>query len=741
MHARVPIGSLWLAGASIASVCAPVTLHAQVWQITNGGAQIQHQGFADVNFCNPPAFDFYNVFANGLIAGYGSASYGQSLYIGHAQDVCPNPNITSDAQAISNVRAFGDLTQRITLRWDSAAWVDFNGDDQADISSKAYIGTPGGAANPLDGFFVELNTSGAPAGFPLTVYYSWNMRSRGFNRQEVPGSPGPPHTGDDFAIVRDMRLDVGASEFLGGQFDFDINQPFIGVNWELRNQSGSFTVIAGQPLLVRFRSEIEAEVHPPPEPSAFVGAEDAAWVRINGELRLWLDVPPPPTPPPGLPGLPPAFLDFSLDIGSDTELSDDPIRGAERVFDPGDVYAWGGPPLPNPGGLDGYRDDANIWSVDPFPSPPDLFSGAPVCSGVVPPPSNYFDLDGHDSVNVDLTLFIPQFSPVASPIPMGPLPLTTPATCIWPAEYLLVSFEDDQQQPYPTCDVPATATSPVGHTYGAAPHPLSQGFDEVMGLVVSPFIPSAPFILYPLALEQTVHISMLPDPAPGNEEWDDDVDSLDATPIASGCPLPLFGADHEANYYFDPQHGDFSPLDPGGVYQVGGPGLPPRKIVDPMVHLGLPFGADLADFEFVSIHDSGDPLAPLCLALIFAVHEDDLTTFFDESAGLNPNMIYASFLNGFSQPFLLIGLPDDVDAITAFARDLSLPDPPPSSGWCPGDSNDDQLVNFADITVVLANWGQTYPPGTMGFGDANCNGFVNFQDITVVLANFGNTCP
>jgi hypothetical protein len=57
---------------------------------------------------------------------------------------------------------------------------------------------------------------------------------------------------------------------------------------------------------------------------------------------------------------------------------------------------------------------------------------------------------------------------------------------------------------------------------------------------------------------------------------------------------------------------------------------------------------------------------------------------------------------------------------------------PPS---CPGDADADGVVNFADVTSVLASWGGSGPPG-----DADGNNVVDFADITAVLANFGTTC-
>lgn len=59
---------------------------------------------------------------------------------------------------------------------------------------------------------------------------------------------------------------------------------------------------------------------------------------------------------------------------------------------------------------------------------------------------------------------------------------------------------------------------------------------------------------------------------------------------------------------------------------------------------------------------------------------------------------------------------------------------------CPGDANGDGIVEFADNTAVLSNWGAVYAPGS-GPGDADCNGIVNFADVTAVLVYWGVSCP
>ena len=59
---------------------------------------------------------------------------------------------------------------------------------------------------------------------------------------------------------------------------------------------------------------------------------------------------------------------------------------------------------------------------------------------------------------------------------------------------------------------------------------------------------------------------------------------------------------------------------------------------------------------------------------------------------------------------------------------------------CPGDADSSGVVNFTDITFVLANLGASYGGGNTGPGDADCSGTVNFTDITIVLANLGAAC-
>ncbi len=56
---------------------------------------------------------------------------------------------------------------------------------------------------------------------------------------------------------------------------------------------------------------------------------------------------------------------------------------------------------------------------------------------------------------------------------------------------------------------------------------------------------------------------------------------------------------------------------------------------------------------------------------------------------------------------------------------------------CPGDANGDRIVNFADLNIVLGEFGMT---GVGLAGDVNGDGAVNFADLNLVLSNFGTAC-
>lgn len=77
------------------------------------------------------------------------------------------------------------------------------------------------------------------------------------------------------------------------------------------------------------------------------------------------------------------------------------------------------------------------------------------------------------------------------------------------------------------------------------------------------------------------------------------------------------------------------------------------------------------------------------------------------------------------------------DGVTSVSAQITFqysPPPPP----CTGDTNGDRVVNSADLSVLLAQFGSSVVPGTGA--DVNNDGFVNGADLSVLLANFGNVC-
>ncbi len=373
-------------------------------------------------------------------------------------------------------------------------------------------------------------------------------------------------------------------------------------------------------------------------------------------------------------------IDFSLDIGSDTELSD-PNMDGDELHDPGDVYfALGGPMVPAGFiGYDGYLDDAFIFGgTDPIPDPPMLAGGAVVPVGVMCPPDDcyrrHFDLDGHDRICTDLRQYIPNH-PLEVPIP------TFQSACIFPPEHLIISYDDDRGLGWPGGDVPVTAPSMTGvSSYGT-----TAGKDEVIALTLTPGpIPSPIAGIAPYLSERALHADLAPNPD-ATEKDDDDVDSLDV--VAHIIDLPASpdgvpgGIDPCPYWYFTADHEAVSPasLDPGSIYLTTGAAVP-TKVIDDVIHLGIPETTDVDAFEFTWLRTTqGSP----ALAILFSVDNDDPLTPGDESGGLSPRVIYASFMTGFSFPLTDPDderIKDDIDAIAIWCSPF---EPPPEPCTAP----------------------------------------------------------
>jgi hypothetical protein len=485
---------------------------------------------------------------------------------------------------------------------------------------------------------VMLRIVNGPQGFPAVVNYSWDhFGGLGGSRHETPNM-------EDSPTWTDAEMSISKTgEMLNGRFNFDGGPPSDQWGWNrLINQGGSFNSFIGDTLLIHVHIRGAATcVDPWP---GGPNLDDPHFAQ-HGKLILSLGTPITNTP---LDSTYASWFEFSTDIGSDAELSD-PTPDGNEAFDPGDSYTWHGPLNPAPG-MDGIRDDAILNGFDLPPDPPDptLATAAPVGSMILPEQlaPGWFDLDGEDYIDLDLSQFAygPGFPSIGQFV----------STCIFEPEYMYISYDDDDASHYawsPT--TPTDSRSPgMGATYGQ-----TNKHDEVIGLVVSAGPPALVYFDYGYLNEAELHPSLAPNPDSISDVFDDDVDALD---IRDGsCSAWYFSCDHEATYG----------LDPGTIYEKigGGPGGGYIPFAVDSIHFGIPGSTDIDAFSFCWLWDSTQNRNGL--AVLFSVDDDDPHTPWDESGGLNPAIIYYSFLNGVSHPWLT-SLNDDVDAITLWETPL-----------------------------------------------------------------------
>ncbi len=98
------------------------------------------------------------------------------------------------------------------------------------------------------------------------------------------------------------------------------------------------------------------------------------------------------------------------------------------------------------------------------------------------------------------------------------------------------------------------------------------------------------------------------------------------------------------------------------------------------------------------------------------------------AAGLSPQEIVSADFSAGGGPDI-IAVNGDAGSVTT-AMNLSCP-------TCPGDTNGDNIVNFADLNIVLSQFGMS---GAGLSGDVNGDNVVNFADLNIVLSHFGTIC-
>lgn len=124
----------------------------------------------------------------------------------------------------------------------------------------------------------------------------------------------------------------------------------------------------------------------------------------------------------------------------------------------------------------------------------------------------------------------------------------------------------------------------------------------------------------------------------------------------------------------------------------------------------------VAPYSIVSGPTSGIAATPASVILSF------------NTAGAAPGPYSATFTIDTSDE----DIPGQTQNAVSLTWNVSVNTPPPP---CEGDANSDLLVDFADITSILANWAGPGPAG-----DSNHSGSVDFADITSTLAHWGADC-
>ncbi len=632
----------------------------------------------------------------------------------------------------SNVHIFGLGTDQVEIRFWGSVGTSHNCNDPCNpwgITADVVF-------NALACFIV--NNGAGPA---TTVNFEYEATSITWTHHDAGG--------EDPVSVAMSVLDInsGAAGINPGDLDAGVavpgGRPVIHID-----DSGSFTIDpSAGPLTVQLGAILNATIFSPGEdqsPGCDPGIRDSSNGNVNGRIALGINGAPPPqstgytfsfpTPPP--PNYTPSALaiEFGLDLGSDSELADNATGGCfatnpgNNFFDSGDMYAMHGPALFAP--TNGIRDDFPAFAPAPFVPEPGDPNLAPV--GAFTPiadlpalASSYLDTDASDALDFNLASIIDPLAPLSAPVHR----FSINTTAVHGANRLLLSFDDDDPVHYAWCSTAPGSPSPIGFgPYGGATSKSELFTAELIYFPTA--IPASPIVGHigvqvPVASETDVHPSLAPDVDPLTEEFDDDIDALDAQWGAGLASNWYISVDSEA-HSFDPFSG--TDLDPADIYLAAAPA--PALAIHHATHLGLPDGADIDAFEFVWLPNPGANAETL--ALIFSVDDDDPITPTDESGGLDPTMLYASFLGGSSFP--LLGRPffDDIDAITAWSRSLvSLPGP------CPADlAPPFGQLDFSDVIAFLTAFANADPAA-----DLNPDGAFDFSDVIAFLNSFGSGCP
>lgn len=488
-----------------------------------------------------------------------------------------------------------------------------------------------GNADSINNFTIDFRVIGLPPGTPITVYHRYNTTALGWTKHE--------NGGEDAILLRLGSLTLAGTSLI---------PPGTNPNAHaLYNIDGQSNLLAGQAYTLAFSAETRAKIaarHAKSGGGCIDTFKDLAWSQFMGKIVL--DFNPPVDP---LPGSPAAAncnyaLAWSVDTGSAKEFS------SGGTLDPGDLYPQG-----YSGGFltSYYRNDA-AWSggIDPSPDPATPGSEAPVATGIpfALARDTFFNLDGAAFLGFDLRT--QTFGPGQPPITRDSL-IASGANIagILPPEYMLISYADNGERPYTVSPPGGAPTNSIGT---GGPRGTTPAKDEVLQIEVLPYTGSSS-VIDPQFSEFELDAAL--DPSPDFALSDND----DVNALATIRDEPAFAGAADFLYLTVSTESRFG-FDSGLVYVPDSGSTGPLTPVIRHADLGIPPGTDLNALEFTWLNDPGT--GETSLALLFSVARDVRDTPEDETGGLAPEQVYASFLNGSNFPFAGIIGDTDIDAIT-----------------------------------------------------------------------------
>jgi hypothetical protein len=544
------------------------------------------------------------------------------------------PNCKVSASGTGNVSIEGAGSNSVKVQW----WCHSIGQYDCYDPDCAWFATDTSSVNAT----VQLQIAGVTPGVPVSVTYYWVHFSSAACRSEA--------VAEDYAEIQNASLNLFGQMGFGAGMNLLVNNLKFA---QLRtgDTTVTYTAFNGDTLNIDVTALTTAHIEPPAYLPPLEREDDAS-ADFFGYVVIVVNASGSPVVTIPSQQCPNAATFFSVDIGSDRELSD-PTTDGNEVLDPGDLYpAFTMMPVP-------FFNDSLIFGFDPNPS---IGNPAGTCN---PVPAAHevinFDLDGADRIDYDL------FSNILNYGPGKPSIAAFNSNCIYPPDYMLISYDEDRGIHFSSaifCDVP----SAIGLTTSTDSTFVKGTFntnDEILAGTLSN-VPGTPFYygsVAPYLDEQSFSALLAPSPVnlyPPNAN--DDVDALDRIEDVALCDYQYFSVDHEAHYI----HG-VDTLRPGFIYQYTGNGTI-EDVVHPLLHLGLPNEIDIDAFEFAFLYDSTQQRNGL--ALVFSVSAADPFGF-DYSGGLDPGALYASFLDGTYFEMLPPPITGNIDAITFFCGPVS----------------------------------------------------------------------